>query len=368
MKVGVIGGSLGGLEFAKRLAELDGSHEIEVFEEDDEIGLPVKCAEGWLTVHGTGSPHPDAVENEVESVRLRFRDVPEEHRDVALEVKGDAYVIDRARNERMLAEEARELGVSVHTGERRSVAGLAEEHDLVVDASGCPPQHWRESEEPEGDWSGGVQLRVEGDFSRFSDEMLLEFVPEVVGYYWIFPKSGTEANVGLGWSRETRPEDPWGDLESFLGRYLEEYEVVSRTAGRIGTEIDEPLYDPERGLAKVGDAAGLADPANGEGMSAAVVSARLLAEAVHEEDLDGYGDRVMEALGSQLEHSRLLRRVWEEVEFDRFAALFNLLDGFYIEDFFENPERIRNELLKHPSVSVKLLSSAATGRLKKLLG
>lgn len=367
MNIGVIGGSLAGLEFTREMKRLDSETEVTVFEEDDEIGGPVKCAEGWLTIHSAGEPFPEAVENEVDRVRLRFEGARPEHRDMALNVANAAYVVDRSTNEQMLAEECVASGASVVTGQRRSIEDLRKEFDLVVDASGCPPQHWREYGRPKREWSQGVQYLVRGDLSNFEDEMYLEFHDDLIGYYWIFPKSDEEANVGIGWSLDTKPDDPWKALEKFTERHVESPELVRRTAGMIGTEIETPMYWPDRNLVAIGDAAGLADPANGEGMTSAVISARILADAVDSNDLSSYEEKVMETLGPQLENSLLLREIWEKVSFQDFAKMFNLMDGFDIEDFFENPDRIKQRLMRNPSVSAKLLKVLAGNRLKSLL-
>ncbi|MBS1263272.1 MAG: Digeranylgeranylglycerophospholipid reductase [Methanonatronarchaeales archaeon] len=367
MEVGVVGGSIAGLEFARSLKGLDRSADIAVFEEHDEIGLPVKCAEGWLNVHGSGRPFEEAVENEVSGIRLHFRGAPEGYREVWLGSRRGIPIIDRSRNETLLAESCEDYGVRVVTGKRATISGLRDGFDLVVDASGCPSQSWRESGGGEPGWSRGVQYLVEGDFSDYEDEMLLEFGPDLVGYRWIFPKSEVEANVGLGWSTVRGPDDPWGVLGEFLERRVEGVEVRGQTAGVIGTVPAEPLYVPGNGVAKVGDAAGLADPSNGEGMSSAVVSARLLAEAVYSGTLPRYERRVKEVLGPQLRNSRFLRRVWETADYETFARVFNRLDGVDVESFFEEPRSLRARAMGNPWLSAKVAAALTAGWLNRRL-
>ncbi len=49
MKICIIGGSVAGLECAINLAK---EYDVTVYEEHAEIGLPLKCAEGWINFSG----------------------------------------------------------------------------------------------------------------------------------------------------------------------------------------------------------------------------------------------------------------------------------------------------------------------------
>ena len=111
------------------------------------------------------------------------------------------------------------------------------------------------------------------------------------GYYWLFPTSETTANVGVGMLVETLPP-PSEHLAALLERLVEQDPAFSQRIGRgrrLGKISGWPLttYDPaspitaERVLL-TGDAAGLINPLNGEGIQYALLSGRWAAETVLE--------------------------------------------------------------------------------------
>ncbi len=115
-------------------------------------------------------------------------------------------------------------------------------------------------------------------FQRFDDCARFDFDVGVTGYGWVFPKRDhLSAGIVAMWP-------PAGNLKQAVSRYFE----------RIGLGPIEhitqhgyycPLQPRPQGLAKgrvllVGDAAGLADPITGEGISPAILSGRLAAEAI----------------------------------------------------------------------------------------
>ena len=109
------------------------------------------------------------------------------------------------------------------------------------------------------------------------------------GYYWLFPAGNGEANVGLGVALETLPahnETP----AVMLQRLIREDNALSARLGnaRLHGKIKSwPLITYNHQLPivfdrvmMIGDAAGLINPLNGEGIQYALLSARWAAEAV----------------------------------------------------------------------------------------
>ena len=130
------------------------------------------------------------------------------------------------------------------------------------------------------------------------------------GYYWVFPVSKTVANVGVGMALKTVP--PNNDhLRELLLQLIREDPALKEYLGEgrfISTIHGWPLsiYNlhnqivGERVLL-VGDAAGLINPLNGEGIQYALLSGRWAAEALKtavgrddfsEAVLSAYADRV----------------------------------------------------------------------------
>jgi geranylgeranyl reductase family protein len=109
------------------------------------------------------------------------------------------------------------------------------------------------------------------------------------GYYWLFPSGEGQANVGVGMLRQTLPpvEERLPDM---LERLIEtDPAFAARLAGarRKGKIVGWPLatYDPALPLADervilVGDAAGLINPLNGEGIQYALLSGRWAVETI----------------------------------------------------------------------------------------
>jgi geranylgeranyl reductase family protein len=109
------------------------------------------------------------------------------------------------------------------------------------------------------------------------------------GYCWIFPAGSSIANVGVGMILKTLP--PRGDhLRKLLLRLIEaDPALKKRLAGArlVGNIVGWPLTTFNGRLSLVsdrvmliGDAAGLINPLNGEGIQNALVSARFAADTV----------------------------------------------------------------------------------------
>ena len=128
-----------------------------------------------------------------------------------------------------------------------------------------------------------LEVRVEG---IHPDGMRLFIDPRIapMTYWWIIPRSEDRANVGLGVRlSRVRGFDPKKALKEVLRR-LGVRGGIGRVMGRhvpVGG-IVEPLA--QGGAFLVGDAAGMVIPSNGGGMHTAVLAARILVEALEDED------------------------------------------------------------------------------------
>jgi menaquinone-9 beta-reductase len=116
------------------------------------------------------------------------------------------------------------------------------------------------------------------------------------GYYWLFPTGNREANVGLGVPLETLPAHELAPA-AVLRRFLHDDPALAarlRKANLRGKIIGWPLMTYNHRLPIVadrlmliGDAAGLINPLNGEGIQYALLSARWAAEIVAPHLRDG---------------------------------------------------------------------------------
>jgi geranylgeranyl reductase family protein len=122
-------------------------------------------------------------------------------------------------------------------------------------------------------------------FDRFADRARFDLGVPPGGYGWIFPKADhLSVGVGVFTRRGVRRR-----LRDELSRYLAAVGLGEATALRIrGAPIPvRPRRDAARGrVLLAGDAAGLADPLTGEGISLAILSGRFAAEALLTARLD----------------------------------------------------------------------------------
>jgi geranylgeranyl reductase family protein len=127
------------------------------------------------------------------------------------------------------------------------------------------------------------------------------------GYGWLFPLAGGRANVGIGIYTDRRPIPPQRLYERFLGTNpLMRSELAGAapeaTPKSYLLRFDFPRMQTETdGLLLVGEAAGLVNPINGEGVDYALESgllaARVIDEALAAGDVSG---RRLAAYGHQL--------------------------------------------------------------------
>jgi geranylgeranyl reductase family protein len=143
------------------------------------------------------------------------------------------------------------------------------------------------------------------------------------GYCWLFPSGGGQANVGVGMVASTYPQAV-PNLRELLSRLIAEDEPMQgrlRGARIRGKVLGYPLttYNPRLPLIGerimlVGDAAGLINPLNGEGIQYALHSARWAAAVAADHlssgrldatSLAGYEQRVQNCLREDMAFSRL---------------------------------------------------------------
>jgi geranylgeranyl reductase family protein len=144
------------------------------------------------------------------------------------------------------------------------------------------------------------------------------------GYHWLFPTGGASANLGVGMAAATYPRSARNLREMLLRLIAEDGALRDRLRGARmrGKVLGHPLttYHPTLPLVGnrimlLGDAAGLINPLNGEGIQYALHSARWAADIAAERlaadrlaaaDLRGYQQRVHQSLRTDMALSRLI--------------------------------------------------------------
>jgi geranylgeranyl reductase family protein len=124
-----------------------------------------------------------------------------------------------------------------------------------------------------------------GVLARFADRARFDLGTPPGGYAWIFPKAD-HLSVGVGvFTRSAARRRLRDELSGYLAAVgLGEATVRSIRGAPIPVR---PRRDPARGrVLLIGDAAGVADPLTGEGISLAILSGRLAAESIVAAGLD----------------------------------------------------------------------------------
>ena len=325
----VVGGGPAGSVTAKHLA-LRGL-DVLLIERNQEIGVPVKCAEGvskdlekfvridkrWIcaTVKGAHIYSPDGTK-------------------VTVEAEGShaGYVLERRIFDRFLAEEAARAGATVRV--KTAATGIIKENGAVKGISAnCMGEQMRiyadvvvaadGVESKVGEWAGlntAVKMRDIAVCAEFlmsgvevEDAYCEFFIGDMAprGYAWVFPKGDGCANVGLGIGADISTEGnrALDFLRSFVAKKFPAGKVLAEIYGAV--PLSGPIYETVAdGIVLVGDAARQVDPLSGGGilyaMRAGEIAAEVISEACEEKDfsrrkLYEYEKRWRQDFGRRLE-------------------------------------------------------------------
>jgi digeranylgeranylglycerophospholipid reductase len=304
----VVGAGPGGAWAAKHAAEAGLT--VLLLEKDREVGVPVRCAEGVgeASLKMVVEPRERWISTVVEGAVL----VAPDGQEVVLENgKERGYVLERKIFDYDLAMMAAEAGADVLTKAyvydlikpNGQVEGVRVQHigktydiraKVVIGADGV--------ESRVGRWAGlrtNIKLKdlescLQMTLTNIrvdSRYIWLYFGKQVApgGYLWVFPKSDTVANVGLGVSGNyARERAAHLYLKDFIDRHFPNASVLYTVVGGVpcAPTLKKIVGD---GVMLVGDAAHQANPISGGGIVTAMMAGRLAgrvaAEAVKEGDV-----------------------------------------------------------------------------------
>jgi digeranylgeranylglycerophospholipid reductase len=313
-----------------------------LLEKRQEIGSPVRCAEGVAYESLAGFLEPDpawisAKVNQAQIVALTDGHVVERWQGAG----GVGLVLERRVFDRVLAERAAGAGAQVRvktcvTGTLREngrVRGVAVEWQgqrrevaasVVIAADGV--------ESRIGTWAGlDTRLRLK-DAMVCAQYLLtgIDWDPGCLGYWidetvapggyaWVFPKGHRRANVGLGIRADLGRETALRYLNRFVEREraLEPGSPVTLVVGNVPIALPCSQLVGD-GVMLVGDAARQVDPLTGGGivnaMTAGRLAAQVAARALAAGDLSArglaaYQEQAQQTLGRRLARNyRLLER------------------------------------------------------------
>lgn len=370
--VAVIGGSVSGLAAADKFADLEKIGEVRVFERQTYDNKRVDCGEAIndATLVPLDKTPSNGFLNNVSGFQLRVytgtdRSLDEEPLGVSDLRCDTGYICDRDTVEQQWARSLANRGVIFETGKSVTAAeyhDIIERYDYIVDATGQPSLTHKVKEEVP-DYTGdmvALNATVEGDFSDYIDYPRI-FFEGYVGYSWSFPKSETHANVGIGWAGDQRPNDYMSALETAAERngfpVPDQGDVNIYTIPRGPSLEPQSVHIPEDNVFLVGDAAGIANRYQGEGICQGIRSANLLAELVAKGQESIYPDKLFNSMKSEYRLARLMRGAWVEHEDPQLLAnVAESLEGLTIDDITRQPQRVIGRIIQHPVVATQLVA------------
>jgi digeranylgeranylglycerophospholipid reductase len=374
----VVGAGPGGSTAARYAAEA--GLRVLLLEKRQEIGAPVRCAEGvgTETLKRFIEPEPMWVAQVINRCRL----IAPSGKSVEIVAPGAGLILERKIFDRRLAELAAEKGANVRvkarvTGVLRegdAVCGvvvryMGREHEVrakvVIAADGVESQVAR--------WAGLNTLSRLVDLDAAAQYLVANvrldepdscwffiggcYAPG--GYGWVFPKRSNLANVGLGISplHTTRHKETALDcLNRLMERFFPNASIVSMVVG--GIPIDgKPRPISANGLMVVGDAAHQADPMTGGGISNAMIAGQLAAQVaasaiarddVSREVLREYDQRWHKEVGRAFKPLLSIREqvmAFEDAFFDDLAEVLAGRPRLTLVDVFKMAVRTRPRLL-----------------------
>ncbi len=293
----VVGAGPGGSVAARIAAE---DCDVLLIEKRQEIGAPVRCAEGVLKSAFIKLAQPDRkwISSYIRGYRIFAPDgTTLEVSAEAMGIEGElAYILERKIFDRELAKEAARAGADVLV--RTRATGLIVEDGVV---NGVKIKRLGESlevrskvvigadgvESQVGRWAGintALKLKDVGSGAQYlmanidvaEDSCDIYLGSRAAGgYAWVFPKGEKLANVGLGMQASmlngSRPIDY---LDKFISKQFPEGQQLGLIMGS-GPGSDELKTVICNGLMLVGDAAHHCDPLSGAGITNAMEGGKI---------------------------------------------------------------------------------------------
>ncbi len=304
----VVGAGPGGSIAARTAAESGLS--VLLLEKRQEIGSPVRCAEGVGHEQLAAFIEPDRRWIAAEIRRAEITSIAGGMTNRLKAEGGLGYVLERRIFDRRLAEQAAQAGADVRV--KTSVTGLLRENGavrgvkiqagsgssdleigarVVIAADGIEAQTGRRAGLrlglPLADTMVCAQYLLAGvEIDPACNAYTISYEIAPGGYAWIFPKGEGRANVGLGVQADLY-EPAQGTVLNLLTRFIESQPGLAQGSPVTLITGNVPVScGVERmvthGLMVVGDAAQQVDPLTGGGILNAMTAGKLAAAAAVE--------------------------------------------------------------------------------------
>ncbi len=304
----VVGAGPAGSMAARFAAEQGVS--VLMLEKDRDVGYPVRCGEAISRAGVEEFITPN--DKWINAIIDKFAMVSPDGTEVVIPLEDIGYILERKIFDYELAKQASNAGTEILT--RAYVNGLIIENDKV-----CGVKYEYRGEQLEvkgkivigadgvesrvGRWAGlktyidfrdmecATQITASGipiDQKTCYFYFGKDYAPE--GYFWIFPKGDTSANIGLGVSGMTgRKRSALSFLNNFMEKNYPNASVLTQIAGGVPCVLTlEKISSP--GIMLVGDAARQVNPLSGGGIASGMIGGKIAGtiagEAVKANKLD----------------------------------------------------------------------------------
>lgn len=354
-----------------------GGMNVLLLEKHNQIGVPVCCAEA-VTKPGLKlllEPRASWIAAEIDRAIV----VGPEETTFEVEHPDAGYILERKLFDRDLAAMAAEQGAEVRVnaevtdllfGDNRYDGVVVEEAgerkeiraDIVIAADGVESLLGRRAEvgkrvQPKL-YDSALQYLV-GGIEIDTRRMEFYFDPDLYpsGYLWVFPKSPTSANVGLGSALLGNKGPSQKELlEKFCSERFGSFSILERTSGGI------PCFQGKQQLLKqnlmlVGDAARVVDSFTGagivNGMLSGLVAGRTAAHYFHAgkhvELLQEYPRDFLKLKGKELSVYLKARKVFRKLKRADLISAIQFLGKYFPEGYTTgiNGVHLALSLLRH---------------------
>ncbi|WP_433633563.1 NAD(P)/FAD-dependent oxidoreductase [Halomicrococcus sp. NG-SE-24] len=375
--VAVLGGAVAGLAAAERFREFA---DVTLFERQSYDDKRVNCGEAIN--EASLVPLEETAENgfldrvkqfnlEIYATTDRGSEAPITESTIDV---GCGYITDRNVIERRWAERLAngEEGPAVDVRDNVNISierywDFVKAYDYVVDATGYPSLTTKAANQT-NNYTGSMfalNADVRGDFSASLHRPRIVF-EGYVGYWWCFPKTETRANVGIGWAGDERPDNYveafWNACDRANAPRPDRKDINADTIPQ-GPNLDPQLTYPEQGVFLVGDAAGIANRYQGEGICQAIRSSYFLARLVQEDHEHEYPQRLYEQMKSEYRLATLMRGVLEETDDVQLVAqVAAAVDGLTVDVVTRHPWRVYQRILQRPRLLTRLVTTPGIRR------
>jgi len=332
-------GSMAALTAAKNNVQ------VLLLEEHDRIGTPVTCAEGLSRsmIKEYLDIKPEWIAQPLDGAIIRSPS----NREFKISYPDCGWILDRTVFDAALAESAHNHGVVVKTATKaigvedntviameRGVQKRFEFRQLIgADGINSRVGRWMGIDTRMG--TGNVEVcaqylieNITVDQHYASLIVGMDYAPG--GYAWIFPKSATAANIGLGICPDKTGLSARSILDNWIHREFPGGHIVRRAFGGVPATVLRCVSGKNFLLA--GDAARLADPLSGAGIAAAVKSGifagRAAVQRLHNNS-DEYEACLARYILPELRYHRRVRNGFLKLTDIEFEKIFEISQSIF---------------------------------------